>query len=114
MLDLLPLMEPLDIALEMETPDEAPPFFNPIVRLLNASGEEVATNLFAGKGACSGALTKSLQAKTVVPLREAGAYTIEVRDATADLNGPKFRYRLQVRPQVPHVGRVAINAEPFG
>jgi hypothetical protein len=56
-------------------------------------------------------LTKSFQAKATVPLREAGAYTIEVRDATADLAGPGFRYRVQVRPQVPHVGKVTIDAD---
>ena len=47
---------PADIAIEVEAPAAAPPFFNPIVRLLNQSGEEVATNVFANLGACSGAL----------------------------------------------------------
>ena len=108
---------PADIAIEIETSAAAPPFFNPIVRLLDAAGEEVATNVFAGRGACSGALTKSLQAKTIVPLRNIGEYTVEVRDAAAELNTPAFRYRLQIRPQVPHVGDVridtdAVNLEP--
>ncbi len=102
---------PRDLAIELETPGAAPPFFNPVVRLLNASGEEVASNLFAGRGACNGALTKSLQAKTLLPLREAGAYTLEIRDATADLAGPDFRYRVLVRPQVPHVGQVAVELD---
>jgi hypothetical protein len=102
---------PADIAMEIETPVAAPPFFNPVVRLLNGSGAEVATNVFAGRGACSGAMTKSLQAKTLVPLRDPGEYTVEIRDATADLAGPEFQYRLQVRPQVPHVGQVRIDAD---
>jgi hypothetical protein len=102
---------PADIAMEIETPTTAPPFFNPIVRLLSDSGEEVATNIFAGKGACSGALTKSMQAKTIVPLRNAGDYTLEIRDATADLSGPGFQYRVQVRPQVPHIGQVNIDTD---
>lgn len=102
---------PTDIAMEIETPEAAPPFFNPLVRLLNEGGEETATNLFAGKGACSGALTKSPQAKTIIPLREAGTYTLELRDATSDLGGPGFRYKLQVRPQVPHLGNVAIESD---
>jgi hypothetical protein len=103
--------EPADIVMEVETPVASPPFFNPVVRLLNASGTEVATNVFAGRGACSGAMTKSLQAKTLVPLRDPGEYTVEVRDATADNGGPDFQYRLQVRPQVPHVGQVRIDAD---
>jgi hypothetical protein len=103
--------EPADIAMEVETPAAAPPFFNPIVRLLNSSGQEVATNVFAGRGACSGALNKSAQAKTIVPLRDPGEYTLEVRDATADLAGADFQYRVQVRPQVPHIGDVRIDTD---
>ncbi len=102
---------PKDIAVEIETPDSAPPFFNPLVRLLNTAGDEVATNVSVGKGACSGAMTKSLQAKVLVPIREAGSYTLEVRDATADHAGPTFRYRVQIRPQVPHLGQVKIDAD---
>ena len=102
---------PADIAVELETPAAFPPFFNPIARLLNGSGEEVATNVFAGKGACSGALTKSLQAKAIVPLRDPGEYTLEIRDATADLAGPDFQYRVQVRPQIPHIGQVRIDTD---
>lgn len=102
---------PRDIAIEVETPAAAPPYFNPVVRMLNTAGEEVATNVFAGKGACSGALTKSLQAKTIVPVREAGTYTIEVRDVTADFGGPDFRYRVQVRPAIPHAGRIVMSAD---
>jgi hypothetical protein len=102
---------PTDIAVEVETPASAPPFVNPIVRLLNSSGEEVATNIFAGRGACSGALNKSMQSKTVIPLRDPGDYTLEIRDATADLAGPDFQYRVQVRPQVAHVGQVRIDVD---
>ncbi len=105
------LDRPADIAFEVETPATSPPFFNPVVRLLNESGEEVATNVFVGRGACSGALTKSLQAKTIVPLRNIGDYTLEIRDATADLAAPEFQYRVQVRPQIPHVGEVRIDAD---
>ena len=79
------LDKPADIAIEIETPAAAPPFFNPIFRLLNDAGEEVASSIFAGKGACTGALTKSMQAKTILPLRDTGDYTLEIRDATADL-----------------------------
>lgn len=102
---------PTDIAIEIETPKTAPPHFNPIARLLNESGEEVATNIFSGLGACSGALTKSSQAKTILPLRDTGAYTLEIRDATSDLAGPDFQYRVQVRPQTPHIGDIRIDAD---
>src|SRR5262249_51251165 len=100
-----------DIVIEIETPGAAPPYFNPIFRVLNNAGDEVASNIFAGKGACSGALTKSMQAKTVLPLRDTGDYTIEIRDATSDLGGADFKYRLLVRPQTPHVGEIKADAD---
>ncbi|HUQ90808.1 MAG TPA: hypothetical protein VM120_03935 [Bryobacteraceae bacterium] len=102
---------PRDIAIEVQTPSAAPPYFNPVVRLLNAAGNEVATNIFAGRGACNGALSKSLQTKAIVPLRETGVYTLEVRDATADFGGEAFRYRVQVRPAIPHVGEIRIDTD---
>lgn len=102
---------PQDIAIEVETPGLAPPLFNPVVRLLDAKGEEVVTNFFAGRGACTGALNKGLTAKTIFPLRNPGAYTVEVRELTADLAESGFRYRVQIRPQVPHLGKVAIEED---
>ena len=102
---------PADLAIEIETPSAAPPFFNPIVRLLNASGEEVATNVFVGKGACNGAMTKSLQVKTILPLRETGDFTLEIRDATSEQAAASFRYRLQVRPQIPHLGKIRLETD---
>ncbi|MBS1828441.1 MAG: hypothetical protein JST93_24250 [Acidobacteria bacterium] len=105
------LPAPQDIAIEIETPETAPPLFNPVVRLLNEKGEEVATNVQAGRGACTGALTKSLQPKLTVPLRDTGNYTVEVREVTADLAGPQFRYRVLVRPQIPHIGQVRITED---
>ena len=100
---------PQDIAFEVETPADTAPVFNPIVRLLDADGREVATNVFATHDRCTNEMAKTIQAKTIVPLRDPGDYTIEVRDTTPDHASPGFRYRVQVRPQVPHVGRVAFS-----
>lgn len=105
------LDKPADIAIEIETPGAAPPYFNPILRLVNGSGEEVASNVMAGRGACTGEMTKSMQSKTILQLRDMGDYTIEIRDATADLAGADFRYRVQVRPQVAHVGQMKADAD---
>jgi hypothetical protein len=99
---------PKDIAIEIEATNIAPPEFNPIVRLLK-DGEEVATNIFAGRGACTGALNKSLQSKFIIPLRDPGEYTVEVRDTTADLGDAGFQYRVMIRQQVPHLGQIKID-----
>lgn len=103
--------KPLDLAIEVETPAAGPPVFNPIVRLLGPSGEEAATNIMAGRGACTGALNKGLQAKAVLPLRDLGEYTVEILDTTADLGQPNFQYRVQLRPQVPHLGQIKVDAD---
>jgi len=105
------LDSPQDIAIEIETPAAAPPLFNPIVRLLDTAGQEIATNISVGRGACNGEMNKSIQAKTILPLRDTGDYTIEVRDTTSDLADPGFRYRVLVRPQIPHVGQVKIDED---
>lgn len=102
---------PKDIAIEVETPGSAPPLFNPIVRLLDAKGNEVATNIQSGRGACTGAMFKGLQPKAIIPLRDTGEYTVEIRETTADLAETEFRYRVQVRPQVPHIGDVRIDED---
>jgi len=102
---------PQDIAIEVETPNLAPPLFNPVVRLLDSSGEEVVTNFIAGRGACTGALNKGLTAKTIFPLRNPGKYTVEVRELTADNGEAGFQYRVMVRPQVPHLGKVLIEED---
>src|SRR5439155_15651847 len=52
-----------------------------------------------------------MQSKTILPLRDTGDYTLEIRDATADFAGADFKYRVQVRPQAPHVGQVKIDAD---
>ena len=102
---------PQDIAIEVETPNLAPPLFNPVVRLLDSKGEEVVTNFIAGRGACTGALNKGLTAKTIFPLRNPGMYTVEVRELTADNGEAGFQYRVMVRPQVPHLGKVSIEED---
>lgn len=103
------LSGPQDLAIEVETPADTTPLFNPIVRLLDAHGQEVATNIFASHDRCTNEMSKTIQAKTVIPLRNAGDYTIEIRDTTPDHSSPGFRYRVQIRPEVPHVGQVKIS-----
>ena len=102
---------PTDIAIEVETPAAAPPLFNPVVRLLDPAGSEAATNLLAGRSLCTGALTKSLEVKTIIPLRDTGEYRLEIRDMTSEVAGADFRYRILVRPQIPHVGNVRIDED---
>lgn len=100
-----------DLALEVETPDATVPLFNPIVRVLDSTGREVVTNVYSQLNNCGGFMMKTIQPKLVVSLRAAGDYSLEIHDATADNAGANFAYRLLVRPQIPHIGKVEVEQE---
>jgi hypothetical protein len=97
---------PDKIALEIETPEGTLPRFNPVVRLLDKSGGEIATNVYTKLNNNGLYMMKMIQAKTILTLPAAGEYTIEMRDITTDIIADDFAYRLLVRPQVPHIGKV--------
>ena len=51
---------------------------------------------------------KSIKAKTVYTFEQAGEYFLQIRDLTTRRAAQHFRYRVLVRPQVPHLGEVAV------
>jgi hypothetical protein len=100
-----------DLVLEVETADATVPLFNPVVRVLDATGREVVTNVYSQLNNCGGYMMKTIQPKLAVSLRAAGDYSLEIHDATADIAGKNFVYRLLVRPQIPHIGKVEVEQE---
>ena len=52
-----------------------------------------------------------MAAKVIYPLRNPGEYTIEARELTADSGEAGFRYKVMVRSQVPHLGKVLIEED---
>jgi hypothetical protein len=111
------LDEPAEVAIEVETPEATLPRFNPVVRVLQADGHEVATNVYTKRNNNGLYMMKMIQAKTVVALRAVGEYTIQIRDITNDCWSPDFAYRVLVRPRIAHIGQVQvvedrINLEP--
>ncbi|MBL8214991.1 MAG: hypothetical protein JNK87_30005 [Bryobacterales bacterium] len=106
-----------DLAIEVETPQATMPRFNPVVRLLAADGSEMVTNVYTKRNNNGLYMMKMIQAKSTFTLRAPGEYTLEIRDITTDVAGDDFAYRVLVRPQIPHVGKVdvvedRINLEP--
>lgn len=99
------------LALELEMPDIAPPRFNPRVAVLDATGQEVLTNYFRKIAGDGDDWVRLIQAKTLYTFDRAGLYRLQVRDITPRSGEPAFRYRLLVRPQVPHVGRIEATPE---
>jgi len=100
--------KPQDLAFEIETPSATMPRFNPIIRILEPSGSEVVTDVHTKLNNNGLYMMKMIQAKTTVSLNNPGEYILEIRDITTDCSGDDFTYRVLVRPQIPHVGRMLI------
>src|SRR5262249_48760810 len=107
----LKIDKPQDIALEIETPEATMPRFNPVVRLMQADGHEVVTNVYTKRNNNGLYMMKMIQAKATVTLRSTGEDLLEIRDITTDCWSPDFAYRVLVRSQIPHVGKVDIVEE---
>ena len=99
------------LALELETPEAAPPGFNPRVAVLDAAGQELLSNYFRKIAGDGDDWVRLIQAKTLYTFDRAGLYRLQVRDITPRSGEPAFRYRLLMRPQVPHVGRIESTPE---
>ena len=99
------------LALELETPEAAPPRFNPRVAVLDADGQELLTNYFRKIAGDGDDWVRLIQAKTLYTFDRAGLYKLQLRDITPRSGDPTFRYRLLLRPQVPHVGRIEATPE---
>jgi hypothetical protein len=104
----LKVEKPQAIAMEVQTPEATLPRFNPVVRLLSPDGHEIATDVYTKLNNNGLYMMKMIEAKTTVDLTAPGEYTIQVRDITTNGAGSNFLYRILVRPQVPHVGKIEV------
>ena len=100
------------LAFEIETPEAGPVRFNPRLEILDAGGREVLTNLYKKiKQKDSVTYVKALSPKTVHTFQSRGKYYLRVSDVTHRYGGPDYRYRVLVRPRVPHVGELEVDAD---
>ncbi len=98
------------IALEVETPDKTMPLFNPYLKLVDADGVEVVTNVHSFLNSNT-EIQKQIHPKTTHAFPRAGDFTLEIRDITATYGDGRMSYRVLVRPQVPHMGKIHIEDE---
>lgn len=98
------------IVLEVETPDKTVPLFNPYLKLVDADGVEVVTNVHSFLNSNT-EVQKQIYPKTTHSFPRAGAFTLEIRDITATFGDERMSYRVLVRPQVPHMGKIHIEDE---
>ena len=97
------------LAFEIETPGDSPPHFNPWLKLLDGSGNELVSNIYMEYGGDGDDVNKTVERKTIFTIEQTGSYFLQIRELTSVQGGPRFRYRLLARPQIPHLGRVEIS-----
>ena len=98
------------LAFELETFEAAPPEFNPRFEVVDAKGVEVLSNLARTKEFknSKSVYLLAVEPKVVATFEQEGQYVLRIRDVTKRAGGPRFRYRLMIRPQIPHVGDVLV------
>ena len=97
-----------NVAIEIETPEATMPRFNPVILLSEPGGAEVATNVYTKRNNNGLYMMKMIQPKVALALHAPGEYQLEIRDITTDRAGDDFKYRVRVRRQIPHVGKIDV------
>jgi len=102
-----------EIAIEIETPIKQLPTFNPFVEILDSENHEVVSNLHRKVSLFNNNAERQIYIADVMPkivhrFDKPGEFTLQVQDITANYGDPTYRYRILVRPQVPHVGEISL------
>jgi len=98
------------LAFEIETPEMAPPRFNPWMVVRDAEGSEVLSNVYMRVGRDPN-YRKTVQPKMLHTFPKEGVYYLEIRDITSRYGNGGFRYRVVARQQVAHIGEVQVAEE---
>ena len=99
------------LTFELETPEAATPIFNPHLAVMDANGEEMLTNYFRKIAGDGDDWVKLIQARVLYTFEREGDYTLQIRDITARFGEPAFKYRVLVRLQIPHVGKIEVQED---
>jgi len=94
------------LAFEVETPVKPAPFFTPRLGVFDGTGEEILNNIYGFVQGSGEFIEKVVEPKVVYNFERGGEYVMEIRDLTSRSGGADFRYRILVRPQIPHVGSI--------
>ena len=99
------------LGFELETPEATLPDFNPRWALLDEAGRVVLSNVYRRVVRQALSYSKTIEPKTIHTFLRGGTYTLRVRDATRRNGASDFRYRLLVRPQIPHAGELTVRED---
>lgn len=101
------------LAFEVETLDAKAPYFNPRIGVVDSQDRELFSNVerrlsMYNNNAVPEVYLKAAQPKATHSFERAGEYVLQVRDITSRYGNPNYRYRILVRPQIPHVGEISV------
>jgi len=101
------------LAFEVESPDAKSPYFNPRIGVVDNENRELFSNVerrlsMYNNNADPQVYLKGVQAKATHSFERAGEYTLQIRDITSRYGNPNYRYRILIRPQIPHVGEISV------
>ncbi len=99
------------LAFEIEGPEAVTPTFNPHVSVIDANGEEMLNNYFRKIAGDGDDWVRMIRSKVIYTFEREGDYTLQVRDVTARYGEASFKYRVLVRPQIPHVGKIEVQED---
>ena len=99
------------LAFELETPDATLPQFNPRLELVDASGQDICNNFWRRVGGDNNYWVKLPQAKTIYTFERDGEYVLRIRELISRYGNPSFKYRILIRPQIPHVGKIKVEVK---
>jgi hypothetical protein len=78
---------------------------------MEPGGREIATDVYTKRNNNGLYMMKMIEPKTTVSLSAPGEYTLQIRDIATNGGGPDFAYRVLVRLQIPHVGRITVTED---
>jgi hypothetical protein len=101
------------LAFEVETPKTKPPYFNPRLGIVDSNNQELFSNVerrlsMFNNNADPQVYLKDVEPKAVFTFEHGGEYVLQVRDITSRYGGPNYRYRIFVRPEIPHLGQILV------
>ncbi len=99
------------LSFELETPEATLPDFNPRMAVLDEAGRVVLSNVYRRVVRQALSYSKTIEPKTIHTFLRGGTYTLRVRDTTQRNGASDFRYRLLVRPQIPHAGELQVQED---
>lgn len=99
------------LGFELETPEASLPDFNPRWAVVDEAGQVVLSNVYRRVVRQALSYSKTIEPKTIHTFLRGGTYTLRVRDTTQRNGASDFRYRLLVRPQIPHAGELTVRED---